>query len=330
MTEQRWTDQNVETIKVTKDLHEIKEHGNLEYPVAIYEVDLQKMYMGMVRWHWHDEIEIIYVEKGCAEFCVSEETYVLSEGQGIFINQSVMHSVHPYEGEDCLYYSIVFHPAFLFGYGHAGLSSLYLHPITGNRSLSSVSFTGDDDFHRELRTLTQNVVSVNLQLKYCFELYTKEYLLHMWILLLEHCTAVPDGQHVIRTQQIGLDESRAKSAIRFIEEHFAEPITLDDIAASIHVSKSECCRCIRRCLKMTPFEYLMKYRIFVAAGRICQEDYDIGSIATLASSVGFNSSSYFNKLFRKYLNCTPTQYRVSLTSTQEHLHDVFGSQLKHN
>ena len=106
-----------------------------------------------------------------------------------------------------------------------------------------------------------------------------------------------------------MDEARAKEAIRYIEEHYANPISLDDIAASIHVSKSECCRCIRRCMKMTPFEYLMKYRIFVAAGILCDDDSD-ESIATLASRVGFNSSSYFNKLFRKYLKCTPTQYKA--------------------
>ena len=36
------------------------------------------------------------------------------------------------------------------------------------------------------------------------------------------------------------------------------------------------------------------------------------SIADLAASVGFNSPSYYNKLFRKYLNCTPTEYKKTL------------------
>ena len=37
---------------------------------------------------------------------------------------------------------------------------------------------------------------------------------------------------------------------------------------------------------------------------------DPTSIADLALSVGFNNTSYFNKLFKKFLGCTPTYYRT--------------------
>ena len=104
-------------------------------------------------------------------------------------------------------------------------------------------------------------------------------------------------------------EARAKEAIRYIEEHYANPISLDDIAASIHVSKSECCRCIRRCMKMTPFEYLMKYRIFRAASILQMNVPAPRSMSALAFSVGFNNASYFNKVFKQYLHCTPSEYK---------------------
>ncbi|MGN0132571.1 MAG: helix-turn-helix domain-containing protein [Lachnospiraceae bacterium] len=298
------------TIIVADDLKELKDHGDFEYPVGVYEINLKNMYMEMVRWHWHDEIEFVFVNEGCGEFCVSDDTYILSEGQGVLINQGVLHSFHIAEGhENCIYTSIVFHPSFLFAYGQAKLCSFYLHPIISNSAMASLVLPGDDDFQLSILELIKQIILVNQEQKYCYELYTKDYLIRIWILLLEKRSSETTPMVTSKGSKISMDEARAKEAIRYIEEHYANPISLDDIAASIHVSKSECCRCIRRCMKMTPFEYLMKYRIFVAAGILCDGSSD-DSIATLASRVGFNSSSYFNKLFRKYLKCTPTQYKA--------------------
>ena len=101
----------------------------------------------------------------------------------------------------------------------------------------------------------------------------------------------------------------AADSIRWIEEHFAEPITLDEIAESIHISKSECCRCFQRVLRITPFEYLLKYRIFYATKLMQQQDPAASSISNLAITVGFGNISYFNKVFKRILNMTPTEYK---------------------
>ncbi|MBQ3037428.1 MAG: helix-turn-helix transcriptional regulator, partial [Lachnospiraceae bacterium] len=125
------------------------------------------------------------------------------------------------------------------------------------------------------------------------------------------------------------DEIRIIDAIAYIQEHYAELVTLDDIADSIHVSKSECCRCFKRAVNITPFEYLMRYRILQAADKILQNDREMTSISELASSVGFNNTSYFNKLFKKYFNCTPTEYRkLSKTEHRDQL-SPFGLSLTH-
>lgn len=302
-------DQN--TIIVGENLKEIKEHGDFEYPVGVYDVNLKNMYMEMVRWHWHDEIEFIYVEEGRGIFCVSEETYQLSKGDGLFINKGVLHSAQLASGteENCLYTSIVFHPSFLFAYGQTKLSSIYLNPILTNPSLASLPIRSETIYDTAILEMLIRIIGINREQKFCYELYTKDYLIRIWILLLEIYSQTPTSVSELKEQRINMDESRTKEAIRYIEEHYTESISLEDIAASIHVSKSECCRCIKRCMKMTPFEYLMKYRIYIAAGLLCDPNCT-DSIAELASKVGFNSSSYFNKLFRKYMKCTPTQYKI--------------------
>lgn len=303
-------DASANSIHVAENLKELKDHGNFEYPVGVYEINMKNMYMETVRWHWHDELELVIVHEGCGEFHVSDDSWILSKGQGLLVNQGMLHSFCIAKGsENCIYSSIVFHPSFLFSYSQTRLCSIYLHPVISNHALPALPLSEDVPYQKDILELLQQIIQVNRERQYCYELYTRDYLLRLWILLLErHIREVQDSSKS-RDTRISMDEARAKEAIRFIEEHYADPISLDDIADSIHVSKSECCRCIRRCMKMTPFEYLMKYRIFIAAGLLCDED-STDSVATLASKVGFNSSSYFNKLFKKYMNCTPTQYKV--------------------
>lgn len=301
-----------DTIIVGENLKEIKEHGDFEYPVGIYDVNLKNMYMEMVRWHWHDEVEFIYVEEGSGIFCISEETYELSADEGLFINKGVLHSVQmtaEAKSDNCLYTSIVFHPSFIFGYGQTKLSSIYLNPILTNSSMAAMPLKSETVYDTIMLELLRRIIQINRDQQFCRELYTKDYLIRIWILMLESRQEEFEAISEPKEHRVNMDEVRAKEAIRYIEEHYTEPISLEDIADSIHVSKSECCRCIKRCMKMTPFEYLMKHRIYVAAGILCDRNCN-DSIAEVASKVGFNSSSYFNKLFRKYLKCTPSQYKA--------------------
>ncbi|MCM1161837.1 MAG: AraC family transcriptional regulator [Roseburia sp.] len=295
---------------VSENQKEQKEHGDLEYPVGAYLVDLNDPDAGSGPFHWHDEMEICFMKKGCARFMIEEQVLVLSEGQAVFINHNILHAVHPEDDEICIYASIVFHPIFLFGHGQTKLAATYLNPISSNPDLHYILLDGTETFHRDAIAQLQEAFAQNFQKPFGYEIHTRSALSSFWLLLLEHLKPSV-ASFSSGSSQLTLDEARTKKAILFIQKHYSDTISLDDIASSIHVSKGECCRCFKRSIQLTPFEYLMKYRIFIAAGMIRENKNT--SIAALASSVGFNSSSYFNKLFKKYLGCTPTEYRVNLT-----------------
>jgi len=295
-----------ESIYVTDTLEEIRQHGHSDFPFAIYQVAFSPSVNNHIRWHWHNEIELIYVLQGKGKFKVSDIHYELSEGQGLFINANTLHSTAPLPGESCIYYSIVFHPAVIFGYDTTYLSRQYLQPIIEATNLPYLLWDGTEPFHQPFLDIMQMLLQLNEEKDFGHELNSKIQLLKLWMLLLHHLKNWHPHSHTRNPKQ-SLDELRAKDALSFIEKHYAEPLTLDDIAASIHISNSECCRCFKRCIKLTPFEYLMRYRIYVATSRLLRNDYS--SMAELASEVGFNNSSYFNKLFRKYLGCTPTEFK---------------------
>lgn len=111
------------------------------------------------------------------------------------------------------------------------------------------------------------------------------------------------------SKKVSADDERVKTAINYIKTNYARDISLDDIAKSCNISKSECCRSFRRILKMTPFEYLMEYRVLKATEYLYNTDEPISNICI---NVGFNGISYFGKTFKKFMHCTPSQYRSNM------------------
>lgn len=288
------------------NLYAKKDFGTLDYPVNARCLDLRKSYMNWIRWHWHEEMEIIIVDQGIAEVSTDDATYLIKPGQGLIINQNVMHCIHAHNKKNCIFLSLVFHPDFIFGHKSNYLQTEYLLPMQNYQLFKAFFLDESAPWHeRMLKTLT-DIIDLNLNRHFGYEIATKGYLCHFWVELLRQLPH-PDTPALSHASQ---DEQRVKEAMLFIRTHYAESLTLQEIADSIHVSKSECCRCFARTLQMSPFEYLMKYRIYESTKKLMDSEQDFGSIADLALSVGFNNTSYFNKLFKKFLGCTPTYYRT--------------------
>ena len=293
------------------NLYEKKEHGNLEYPVNVYQVDLGHSHTHSIRWHWHEEMEILVISNGSARVATDDEEHVLLPGQGFILNQNVMHSIHSIDNDPCVYYSLVFHPDLIFGHTNSSMRTNFLLPMQSFSILKTMLIDKENTWHKSMLDLLDKILSVNLTKSFGYELITKGYLCQFWASLLNR---LPQAD-IPQAPNISLNEHRVKQAMLFIRLHHAEPLTLDDISESISVSKSECCRCFKRTIQMTPFEYLMKYRIFEASKQILNDRENHHSMADLALTVGFNSISYFNKLFKRYLNCTPTEYRERVAQT---------------
>lgn len=290
--------------------HVKNENGEIGYPVQLFSVDIHDLFMHMVRWHWHQEMEILMIHSGVADFLADDMCIRLHSGQGVLINRNVMHSMHLCdETMHCVVYSLKFHTSFLFGYGNTTMSNKYLVPVFSSPSLRFVPLLDQDDWHRKLRQLADQTISENIDCQYGYELTTKACLCQLWKLLTERTVPGAKNSTSVPAVTTSLDEIRVKDTILFIEEHYREPLTLDDLAVAIHISKSECCRCFKRTLQITPVEYLIKYRIFQAAALLQQGLPGIHTISELAFYVGFNNASYFNKVFKQYLNCTPSEYR---------------------
>ncbi|MDO5410098.1 MAG: AraC family transcriptional regulator [Lachnospiraceae bacterium] len=101
------------------------------------------------------------------------------------------------------------------------------------------------------------------------------------------------------------------AAIDYMQSHYSYPITIQEIADYVGVSRSHLFRAFQQCLHQSPKEYLTSLRIEESCRML--DDTNL-SITVIANSLGFDNSLYFSKVFRKEMGCSPTEYMQSRAS----------------
>ena len=137
-----------------------------------------------------------------------------------------------------------------------------------------------------------------------FELTVQGCLLQLFGLIVrEHLYAkTAPGAHRRLDRQLPL-----RDALRYMEEHYAAPVTLDELAAAAGMSRRYFCTFFRTMTGRTPMEHLNLYRIETAGELLLSTDRPVSEIAGLC---GFDDASYFAKLFRRHMGCSPRRYRT--------------------
>lgn len=111
---------------------------------------------------------------------------------------------------------------------------------------------------------------------------------------------------VTETQQTAREHVHVVTAKRYMEEHFAEHITLDDLARQAGVVGPHLCRVFKQETGLTPFAYLRNVRLGCAKYWLSQTDEKLGNIAQYT---GFGTSQEMGRAFRKQDKMSPRQFR---------------------
>ena len=101
-------------------------------------------------------------------------------------------------------------------------------------------------------------------------------------------------------------ESRVQTVRAWIDRHFAEEVTLADLADMAHLSNSHFSSLFRRQTEMAPMAFLYRRRLDAAAVLLARTNRPVTSIAW---SVGFDSIEHFSRAFRKFAGVCPQDFR---------------------
>ncbi len=97
-----------------------------------------------------------------------------------------------------------------------------------------------------------------------------------------------------------------RKAMVYIQEHYADSITRNDIAQNISISEDYLTFCFRQEFGKTPVSYLQHYRINQAKNLLSDTER---SITDIAHDVGFSDPGYFSRVFQHITGMTPNQFR---------------------
>ena len=272
------------------------------FPCVCKYVDLSRYVGNSVPWHWHQRSEINFFIRGKATMMAQDKSIELKQGEAVFINSNTLHALDPEPGEMPRYFTIFFDADFLTGGYNNVYSQKYVLPVTSCRELQCFPIRSDSpDGIRMLNILVQ-IVDLFQEEPFGYEFTIRSALSEFWLLLYKVTADIRAG-----AGQINLtDEARIKEMMRYIEGHYAEKVLLEDIAASAGISERECTRCFAGTVGVSPIDYLNRHRIRVAAGQLAETDLPVSRIA---EACGFSSDSYFGKMFKSVMGCSPREYR---------------------
>ncbi|MBR5247368.1 MAG: helix-turn-helix transcriptional regulator [Lachnospiraceae bacterium] len=295
--------------------HEQTQHGTLEFPV-----DYHYLIPGHPRYHmpfhWHKEWEIIHVIKGTFIAYADDVEYTAHSGDCLLIRDGMLHGGTP---DDCIYECFLFD---LHGlYRSLDIVKKYLRPFYRRQILPDIYYPGDktpevntiiteltesfrQSFHTEATNKSLHTVPDSGILSgQPLELITIGCLSRLFAFILNHKTYMPSQEDTAdNTRKIDL----VKSVLEYIETHYAAPITLEDLAKEAGMNPKYFCRFFRSITHQTPMSYVNMYRIKRASQMLLETTLPI---ITIGMECGYNDSSNFIKVFRKYKGMTPNQYR---------------------
>lgn len=298
-------------IRINNDQKELKQHGNYSFPIYVSFEVLSQYESGSFLWHWHPEIELTLVLKGEMDYQINETIYHIKEGDGLFGNTNTLHTGHMYQHQDCTYISTTFHPRAIYGFDSSLIYQKYVEGILKDPRLASLHFTNECEWHKEVLKELAAIYQLSCEKPPIWEMRMQMRLYHIWILICENYTPSAAAEQTGHIRDI----ERLKCILSFIHSHYDEKISLENIAASTNLCRSECCRFFKKYMNVSLFEYLLFYRIEQSLPLIMEQQYNITEISGM---VGFGNPCYFTKIFKKQTGISPTEYR-KLKLTSEHL-----------
>lgn len=263
-----------------------------------------------VPWHFHPEIEILYVEKSYGTMYIGDTINNFCEGEICIIGENVPHwwksdTVYLEKNTSLKIKALVIQfRKEIFNSNFINMPEMHQIKELLARSQRGVQFTGRS---RELFGKQVRKIFKKSGLNRITEL----------ILLLNHM-ATSNEVKVLTSQGYSkivntYDFQRFNKIHEFIIRNFQRPISLDEIADHVSMSSTAFCRYFKKCTGKTFFTFLNEFKIGHACKLLSEKKL---SISRVCFESGFNNMSHFNDQFRKIVSRTPSEYIAEHTEKE--------------
>lgn len=266
-------------------------HKKENYSFICYEVSVPSF---KFLWHYHPEYELTYIIKGSGKRLVGDTYEEFTEGDFILIPPMMPHTwiSENKSNENCRALVIQFTQSFLedlFQFSELkSLNNLFNYANRGLQFIDSANFL----------LLLQSMIEANEieRFSLCLQLFYK--------LSIQKAKSIVSLQ--FNPMKGNENQKRINTVFKYVQTNFKEKISLKKAASLVHLSETAFCKFFKRTSGKTFSEYTNEIRIAYACQLLIETDETISAIAFQS---GFDSLTYFNRIFLKLKKVTPRNYR---------------------
>ena len=234
--------------------------------------------------HTHPCTELFYCTKGVGQFIVDNKIHPIGMDDLIIVNAHVKHTERSYDSNPLQYIVL-------------GIDGADFSFLGDDSPWLSIHFSQSED------TILPHFANLLQELKRRkpqFELVCRHLMELVFIKIQRQL------QFSLKSISSELMNKECMQVKRFLDVHFREPITLEQLASHVHINKFYLSHTFQKAYGISPMSYMIDLRIAASKHMLMETDY---SISHISHGTGFSSPSYFAQSFKKRVSMSPNEYR---------------------
>lgn len=242
--------------------------------------------------HTHNHMELFFIVGGKGQFLIDDQLYPVDINTLVMINPNVTHTEVSLNAQPLEYIVL-------------GIDGIEL--ATSNTSNGQFSILNHYE-SMEISSCLRNILREMEQKNPGYEDVCQAYMEILIIRLMRTTAlAVPAEPQTVSTNR------QCAAVRRYIDLHFKEPLTLEQLAEEGHMNKFYLSHAFKKEYGLSPINYMISKRIDESKYLLAETDLSMSQIAQL---LGFSSLSYFSQVFHRTQDITPKEYRQSQRNMQ--------------
>lgn len=248
-----------------------------------------------VPFHWHKEIEIIYVLQGSVTMHMDQRSFTLSQDDVIVVNKMSVHQIER-TNQDNVLLTLQFSPDLLEG--HSAIACNSAHQTPENR----------EPYDRIRRYLAQMAWEASKKTQ-----GNRHYSIGLLYMLAGHLVRYFPARLTEESPREvkDYDYQRLNRVLQYIDRHYSQRITLQSIADQEHLSLHYFSHFFSDKIGIPFQKYLTSVRLEKAADALMNTSH---SVTRIALECGFANIKLFNKYFKEKYDVTPGAFREAATA----------------
>lgn len=269
-----------------------------EFPFQISEVVLTPENSRPGTWHWHSYFEITCVLEGKGNYFVNGQEYTMEKDDVIIFNNVEPHGWNLISG-DMKLLVMIFSPEFV-AEKISVFDTRYLKPFVERGSNFKNRIGREDEINAEIRVGIQEIYKEWNDRKEGYPLMIKANVLRILTMLIRTYQDESKSGEMLKEKKNAM--KRLEQAFVYIDAHYCEKITLEDVAASVYMSANYFSSYFRKVTNISFSDYVTRMRINHARELLREGK---GNVTDIAMECGFNNISNFYRLYKKHVGKTP-------------------------